>query len=119
MRFPTTFAACLVLLLLTSCKTGTVRDDVPALIVDPTTASRAELRRAVADALNIGEVTIADDALTRDSVLIIEPARLMGRDFRRPEHFRLVLSGSTCALVHQESGRRYELAATTCRAEGS
>lgn len=106
-----------MLFALASCKTGSVREDQPALIVEATPASRAEIQRVVSSALNVSKVTIADDALMRDSLLIIEPAQLMGRDLRRPEHFHLVLNGSTCVLVYRRTDARYELEATRCRAE--
>jgi hypothetical protein len=109
----------LAMLLLASCKTDAVRDDVPARIINPSPASLAEIRDTVSRALGGREVRIAPDALTTDSLLIIEPAHLMGRDLRKPDHFRLVLNGSACILVHEESSRRYELGNTRCRAEGS
>ncbi len=111
------FVVFAVIALLYGCKTDAVRDDVPACITDPTVESRAELLGVVSDALNGRAVTIADDALTHDSLLIIEPKHLTGRDLGRPEHFRLVLSGSRCILVHQETESRFELTETSCAAE--
>ena len=102
---------------LAACKTSAVHEDVPARITNPTADSRAELQRVVSGALNGREVTIADDALTNDSLLIIEPKHLTGRDLGRPEHFRLALSGSRCVLVHQETDTRFELTETSCVAE--
>jgi hypothetical protein len=95
---------------------------VPAIIVKPTKESRAELARVVSSALNGAPVTLADDALTRESLLIIERAHprdangvpLSGRDFGRPEHFRLVKIGERCALVHERTGERTTLPSTTC-----
>lgn len=114
-----TFAICVggTLMFLSACRTDSVRADVPALISNPGAASRAELRRVVSRALNSSAVTIADDALTSDSLLIIEPRRLTGRELGRPEHFRLVLSGSACALVHEETKSRFDLTETECVAE--
>ncbi len=106
-----------IVILLSACKAGGMRTDVPARITNPTQNSRAELQRVVTDALGGRQVRIADDALTSDNQLIIEPANLTGRDFGRPEHFRLVLSGSQCVLVHQDSQARLALAETTCAAE--
>ena len=71
----------------------------------------------VRNALNGSEVVLARDALTNDSLLIIEPQHLTGRDLRRPEHFRLVLSGARCVLVHEGTETRMRLTDTTCRAE--
>jgi hypothetical protein len=96
--------------------------DVPAVITSPTAESRAELARTVSHALNGASITLADDALVRESTLIVERARprdlegrpLTGRETGRPEHFHLVKSGARCVLVHEGSGRRWTLASTTC-----
>lgn len=93
------------------------------MIANPTAESHAELVRVVSRALNDAPLTIADDALTRDSTLIIErvPPRdaagvpLSGRERGRPEHFRLLVkNGSRCELVHERSGRRWTLESATC-----
>jgi hypothetical protein len=110
------------LLGLAACATVSPQRDVPAVIASPTPESRAELLRVVSRALNGAPVTIADDALTHDSALIIERARargadgapLTGRDTGKPEHFRLVKSGSRCVLVHERTGKRYPLASASC-----
>ena len=73
-------------------------------------------------ALNGAPITLADDALTRDSALIIERPQprtadgvpLSGRERGRPEHFRLVKNGSRCVLVHEGTGKRWTLKAATC-----
>ena len=120
-RFGTTSAVLLLSQLLSTC--ASAQPDVAAVIDKPTKESRAELAQAVSSALNGAPVTLADDALTRDSLLIIERvhprdasgAPLSGRDFARPEHFRLVKAGEHCALVHERTGKRTTLASTTCQ----
>ena len=110
------------LLCLAACATVSPQRDVPALITSPSPKSHAELVRVVSRVLNGASITIADDALTRDSALIIERARargadgapLTGRDTGRPEHFRLVKNGSRCVLVHERSGKRFTLASASC-----
>jgi hypothetical protein len=107
-------------LLLSAC--ASAQAYVPAVIDKPTKESRAELAQAVSSALHGAPVTLADDALTRDSLLIIEKAHprdangvpLSGRDLDKPEHFRLVKMGKHCALVHERTGKRTTLASTTC-----
>ncbi len=106
-----------VILVLNACKTDTVRAEVPAHVVDPTPESHAELQHVVSSALGGRSVTIAENALTKESMLIIGPRNLTGRDLGKPEQFRLVLSGSTCILVHLGSNSRSELAKTNCVAE--
>ena len=105
------------MLSLAACATVSAGRDVPALITTPTAESRAELRRVVSRALNGASLTIADDALTRDSVLIIERALSSGREMGRPEHFRLVKNGARCVLVHERTGKRVTLASAGCAPE--
>src|SRR5690606_26852710 len=74
---------------------------VPAVIADPTPESRVELERAVGELLGGVPVTLAADALTSESLLILERREprdaegrpLSGRSFERPERIRLVLRG--------------------------
>jgi hypothetical protein len=95
---------------------------VPAVLTNPAEQSRAELLRVVSEAMNGASVVIADAALTTDDTLIIEPAarrdapnmNLGGRETRRPNHFRLIMRGSQCVLLHMETGRRWTLTSATC-----
>src|SRR5207245_7281567 len=106
---------------LSACEALSAQPDAAAVIVHPTAASRAELSRAVSLALQGAPVTLADDALTRDSLLVIEPAHprdasglpLNGRERRKPEQFRLVKSGARCVLSPQGTGRRRGVTWTT------
>ncbi len=100
-------------------------EDVTALIAEPTESSRAALRQAVKTAFNGMDIMLADDALTRTSLLTIERRpifdkqgnRIMGRDLSRPHIFRLVKSGDDCVLVRVPDDRRWVLADTRCVAE--
>lgn len=115
--FVASFAA-----LLAACASSQAQPDAPAVITQPSAASRAELLAAVTSALNVADVTLADDALTKTSTLTIERTRLRdasgrqlnGRDLGRPELFQLVKNGARCELIHQGSGKRVELAKTAC-----
>jgi hypothetical protein len=118
-------AAAGMLLSLGACRTSRGRPadaDVPAVIVNPTAESRTALVQAVSTALNGAQVTLALDALTDASTLIIERTRrrdpsglpIDGRDLGYPERFRLVKRAGKCILVHEGSGRRFILAATSC-----
>jgi len=108
-----------------ACSSMAVNKDIPALIVDPNQASRSELMQVVSTALSVPDITLAADALTQDSSLLIErktrqtleSSRLMGRDMGKPETFRLVISGSKCVLVHQKNGKRWTLKNSRCEAE--
>jgi hypothetical protein len=112
------------LIALAGCQTTANNNDVPARISNPSAESRAALQKAVNDALHT-EVLLADDALTRSSILIIErsPPRTMqdlpatGRNMDPPVQFRLVTSDSACILIDTRDGSRHLLENTTCVAE--
>jgi hypothetical protein len=101
---------------------SSVAPDVPAVITHPSPESRGALSRAVRVALNGASATLADDALTHDSVLVIEHAQprdsqgrfLNGREIGRPELFRLVKRGARCVLIHERTGKAQVLKNTTC-----
>ena len=105
-----------------ACGTLPSDKEVPAVIVAPTAQSRDDLRQALASAFNGAPVTLADDALTHESLLIIERAQardasgvpLSGRELGRPEQFRLVKSGTRCILIQVSSGKRWTLVNTQC-----
>lgn len=98
------------------------QQDAPAVIVEPSSESRVEILRIVSSALNGANITIAADALTRESMLVVERKvardaqgrRLQGREYERPEQFRLVKNGSDCALIHVRTSARYELKDVRC-----
>lgn|SRR5512133_338414 len=109
---------------LAACRTVRQPRDEAAVIVAPTAETRAALQRTVSGALKGAPVTLADDALTRSSTLVIEPRwprdatgqRLGGREQGLPERFHLVRSGGRCVLVHDRDGRRLELEGISCAA---
>jgi hypothetical protein len=112
------------LVVMSACARGLAQEQTPAVIDNPTEQSRAALVAAVSTALDGTAVTLADDALIREDVLIVERVRprdargtpFGGRDLDRPEHFRLVKVGAKCVLVHERTGARQVLSSTRCRA---
>ena len=115
-------AALLAAHLLSTCTSGFAQPEVAAVVDRPTQETRRELAQAIGDALHGAPVTLADDALTRDSRLMIEKARprdasgvpLSGRDREKPDVFRLVKAGEQCVLVHERTGKRTTLPSTRC-----
>jgi len=115
----------LALALTAGCSSPPAQPDVPAVLTNAGPATRAELERVVSTALNGAPVTLAEDALSTESILIIERAAIrsidrppeLGRDLGRPERFRLVIDGPQCVLVHERTGLRWLLAEAECRAE--
>ena len=114
--------AALCLFALSGCGSMPPAQDLPAVIVQPTAQGREELQQTVTSALHGAPVTLAEDALTHASVLIIERtaardangAPLQGRELGRPEKFQLVKNASHCVLIHESSGQRYTLAKIHC-----
>jgi hypothetical protein len=107
------------------CRTDPAAAGVPAHIVDATPDSRAELEKIVSRALNGADVTLADDALTRDSVLSIDRKTfrdtrgnpINGREPGMPIQFVLLKQGDRCVLELRSSGQQWNLPATKCAAE--
>ena len=110
------------LFIVMACASTPMNEDIPAVIVDADDRSRNELKQIITTALNIEDINLADDALTDDSLLLIERtqyrnlnnAPVLGRDLGRPEIFRLVLSDDQCVLIHQRDNRRWVLRDTQC-----
>lgn len=109
-----------------ACSTNGVQlSDTPAVRTSLTAASKTELEQVVSAANGGVAVTLAEDALTTSSVLIIErgmrrriegPPEL-GRDYGRPQRFQLVIDGGQCFLVQEETELRWLLADTRCEPE--
>ena len=122
MRFRQLAWCTTAVLLISGCQTMTAAADVPALIAAPDDASRAALRQTVSAIFGGRDVPLADDALTRSSLLLIErnprgsldapPAT--GRVMEEPIRFRLVKSGTDCVLVDLRDESRHLLPDTTC-----
>lgn len=113
----------LTLIAVPACSAWPAARGAPAIVVQPTTASRAELQFAVSSALGGVPVRLAGDALTRDGLLIVARAQardarglpLNGRELGRPQHFQLLMRGSRCVLLHVESGKSRVLRHTACQ----
>ncbi|MDJ0813068.1 MAG: hypothetical protein QNJ23_05020 [Woeseiaceae bacterium] len=114
----------LCVFVLAACKHLAPDADQPAVIVNPSDASRAALQATVNNALG-KDVMLAGDALTDTSILIIErripstiegsPAK--GMAMEDPVRFTLMSNGVDCVLVDERDGSRYLLADTECKAE--
>lgn len=108
-------------LALAACKHVAPDADQPAVIVNPSDASRAALQAVVNAALG-KDVLLADDALTDTSILIIErkiprsiegaPAK--GLAMEDPVRFTLMTNGTDCVLVDERDGSRHLLDDTMC-----
>lgn len=113
-----------VALLTMGCQTMGSNSDQPARIVGADAASRAALHKAVSTAFGT-DVTLAPDALTDSSILVIErnPRPTLdrpnpqGRNMEQPFQLRLYKNGDDCILVDERDQTRYVLADTSCIAE--
>jgi len=111
--------------LLSSCASSSAANDRPAVIINADAKSRLALQNAVSKSIGVAYVVLGDDALTKESNLIIEPARirdfegrlLQGRETRGTELFHLVMGKKKdeCILVHERTGAHIPLADTHCK----
>ena len=88
-------------------------DDVPALLIDPTAATTAELRGVIETVLPGRRILLADDALTKSSLLIVDRRRhqrlegpLAGVADETPHRFLLVLRDSKPASANSNGQTR-------------
>ncbi|MGK0298495.1 MAG: hypothetical protein ACI9XC_002117 [Gammaproteobacteria bacterium] len=108
--------------LLAACSAQTVEPNVPALLTNPGSETLQEIEQTISTALNGTKVTLAADVLIKNSVLVIERGLqrsierppVMGRDLGRPHRFQLVIEGSQCVLVDQQSGQQWSLVNVEC-----
>ena len=98
-------------IVLSACVAPAATPEGPALLVAPDAQAREELLHAVSSALNGIPITLASDALTTTSMLVIERApvrdasgqRLSGRELGKPERFtqKSVTCATHCRLHHR------------------
>ena len=94
----------------------------PAVIVNQTAETGAELEHVIRHAIGDVPVTLADDALTGSSLLSLEHALrrdpegrpVNGRELTRPETFELFKRGPRCVLVQTKTGREWTLRHAQC-----
>lgn len=109
----------LLFALLASCASAPAKPPAeegdPAVIVEASPRSRAALLQAFTDLLGGAQPLLADDALTRESALVITRRHSEGRDSGTPaERFMLVKIGGRCALLRESTGQRAFLVETKC-----
>ena len=105
-----------------ACSTTVVQADGPALLTNPGPETLREIEQTVSGALDGAPITLAEDVLTKNSVLVIERGLqrgigrppVLGRDLGQPYRFQLVIEGSQCMLVDEQNGRRWPLAGVEC-----
>ena len=114
-----------VLVVLAGCRTTAGEADRPALIVDPDAASRAALQNTLSNRFGGLTIRLADDALTRTSLLTLEVGNAAGqvaqvqgaRVVSEPYRFQLVGDQTDCYLIDLRDDSRHALADTRCRPE--
>ena len=121
-KLPTLSLVAATLLVVASCQVVTAEPDLPALIIQPNGASRAALQVTLSQLFGGQIVKLSDEALTRSSLLTLEPGLqninnskiANGRVLSGPYKFRLVKNSDACILIDMRDGSRHALANTTC-----
>ncbi len=118
-----TLAACLLASWLAGCVQTIVHAEQPALLKAGDTSSHAVLQSSLQRALG-RPVTLAEDALVAEPLLVIEPQaaridgqRIDGREMVvRSERFTLWRVDDRCVLRRESTGERIALPGADCRA---
>lgn len=113
------------LLVLAGCQGPGQDPYLPAVIVEPDETSRDAIEDTLSGIFGGQQITLADDVLTRSSILTLEhnPGKqldsqpALGRVVTQPLRFQLVKSGDGCFLVDLRDEKRYLLAGTSCAPE--
>jgi len=100
----------------------TAEPDLPAFIIQPNGASRGALQATLSKLFGGQIVKLSDEALTRSSLLTVEPGLqnikhskvANGRVLSGPYKFRLVKNRDACILIDMRDGSRHALANTSC-----
>lgn len=115
----------LISALLVACKNGTLHEEVPARLTEPSADARAELQTIIASAARVHQLTLAEHPFADSHILILETTprrdpqgnRLPGRDLSKPERFQLLVSGEDCILLQEKTGERWILREARCLPE--
>ena len=106
-----------------ACQTTLENQDQAAVIVDADAASRSALADTLSNRFGGLEIRLADDALTRSSLLTLETGstsieQVQGmRVVTEPYRFRLVRNAGDCILIDLRDGSRHRLDNTRCQPE--
>jgi hypothetical protein len=101
-----------------------IQHESAAVIDNASIETKAELEETISRILKKTRVTIADDALTKNDILIISrtPKRnirlnpVLGRSKEKPHRFQLVKIGQACYLKYEATQEKYKLETTSCQA---
>ncbi len=112
-------------MLVTACRAQVVTTTVPALLTNPGAAMLQQIEQTVSAAMGGNKVTLAADAFTHSSVLVIERGLQrgitrnpeLGRDLGRPFRFQLFVEGSNCVVLDQQTGMYWPLTDAVCISE--
>lgn len=108
--------------LMAGCVGSSGGREMPARLLPPSEAARAELHAVVAAAIGQADVRLAEDVLQQDGVLLLERRprtdpmgqRLPGRDLGSPSRFRLFIADDRCLLRQIDSDRSWHLEQARC-----
>ncbi|WP_444946183.1 hypothetical protein ACJJIP_02810 [Microbulbifer sp. VTAC004] len=104
----------LIALVCLACGVQRVSESLqPALIDEMSPQAHSELQRVVSQAMGGIQVTVGVEALTYESLLVVElgrkQMRSIGREYSRPTKFQLVSDGDRCLLERLTDGKLWEL----------
>jgi len=113
---------CVLTAVTAACASAASEKGEPAVLSKTSPDIRAEITDVVSKALHGRNVLIADNSLMMTNRLIIERRNavhngitVMTRDDPMPDHFRLMISGTSCSLVHEQTGKAYPLSKVVCK----
>ena len=109
---------------LVACKTMPQQEPVKALLTEMTESTQLQIVKAVSTSMNGKSVKISENSFSSDNrITLMTNTEAMhngnpinGRITERPQHYQLMLLGTACYLVHEETGTEYILEDVSCKA---
>lgn len=111
-----------------ACQTTAAPEPVEAVLKSPSAETTERLSAAASEALGGVGVTLAPSVLTTSSTLTLETkipqtmnsnrntGLLNDRARPAPDVFKLMMTGESCYLYHEASGKKMPLAGVDCKA---
>ena len=87
---------------------------IPAIRINVSPESHAELQQVVASSLGYPSVKITKKALTKNPILYFEKSKLLGFDLDKPTVFKLLKYKQQCILLDQKKNKYYKLNKVEC-----
>ncbi len=124
MKFISVILLVVISLALVACKTMTQQEPVKALLIDMSDSTQLQIVKAVSTSMNGKSVRISENSFSKENRISVatnmtatfEGNPINGRVTELPQHYQLMMRGTACYVVHEETAIEYALENVACKA---